>query len=70
MLLDGKVVVITGALRGIGRAVALGCDREVADVVVDELSGPGAQVVKEIRRAVPAQGDVATPETGKRMTHT
>jgi NAD(P)-dependent dehydrogenase (short-subunit alcohol dehydrogenase family) len=28
MLLEGKVVVITGALRGIGSAVALGCDRE------------------------------------------
>jgi L-rhamnose 1-dehydrogenase len=72
MLLEGKLVVITGALRGIGRAVALGCDREGADVVVDDLSGPGAEVVKEIRslgrRAVLAQGDVANPETGKRMT--
>jgi hypothetical protein len=42
--------------------------------VVDDLSGPGAEVVKEIRslgsRAVPAQGDVANPKTGKRMTHT
>ena len=56
MLLEGKVVIITGASRGIGRAVALGCAREGADVVVNDLSGPGA-VVEEIRalgrRAVP-----------------
>ena len=71
MLLKGKVVVITGASRGIGRAVALGCAREGADVVVNDLSGPDAEVMKEIRalgrRVVPAQGDVADPETAKRM---
>jgi L-rhamnose 1-dehydrogenase len=71
MLLKDKVVIITGASRGIGRAVAIGCAREGADVVINYLSGPGAQVVEEIRtlgrRAVPAEGDVADPETGKRM---
>ena len=71
MLLEGKVVVITGASRGIGRAVALGCAREGADVVVNDLSGPVAEVVKEVRalgrRAAPAEGDVAEPETGKRI---
>jgi len=71
MLLEGRVVIITGASRGIGRAVALGCAREGADVVVNYLSGPGAEVVEEIRalgrRAVPAQGDVADPETGERI---
>jgi len=71
MLLEGKVVIITGASRGIGRAVALGCAREGADVVVNYLSGPGAEVVEEIRalgrQAVPAQGDVADPETGERI---
>jgi len=71
MLLKGKVVIITGASRGIGRAVALGCAREGADVVVNYLSGPGAEVVEEIRalgrQAVPAQGDVADPETGERI---
>jgi len=70
MLLEGKVVIVTGASRGIGRAVAIGCAREGADVVVNDLSGPSAEVVEEIRalgrRAVPAQGDVADPETGKR----
>jgi L-rhamnose 1-dehydrogenase len=70
MLLEGKVVIITGASRGIGRAVALGCAREGADVVINDLSGPGA-VVEEIRalgsRAVPAEGDVADPETSERM---
>ena len=70
MLLEDKVVIITGASRGIGRAVALGCAREGANVVVNDLSGPGA-VVEEIRalgrRAVPAEGDVADPDTGKRI---
>ena len=70
MLLEDKVVIITGASRGIGRAVALGCAREGANVVVNDLSGPGA-VVEEIRalgrRAVPAEGNMADPETGKRI---
>ena len=46
MLLEDKVVILTGASRGIGRAVALGCAREGADVVVNYLSGPGAEVVE------------------------
>jgi len=71
MLLEGKAVIVTGASRGIGRAVAIGCAREGADVVVNYRSGPGPEVVEEIRaagrRAVTAEGDVADPETGKRM---
>jgi L-rhamnose 1-dehydrogenase len=74
MLLEGKVVAVTGGSRGIGRAVALACAREGADVVVNfrpERSGggPGAEVVEMIRgmgrRAVVAEGDVADPATAK-----
>jgi NAD(P)-dependent dehydrogenase (short-subunit alcohol dehydrogenase family) len=60
-MLQGKVVVVTGAGNGIGRAIALAMAREQAAVVVNDigtgLSGdgrddaPGQQVVDEIRRA-------------------
>lgn len=71
MLLEGRTVIVTGASRGIGRAVAIGCAREGADVVVNYRSGPGEEVVDEIRklgrRAVPAGADVADPETGQKL---
>jgi L-rhamnose 1-dehydrogenase len=71
MLLEGKVVIVTGGSRGIGRAVAIGCAREGADVVVNYRAGPGGEVVEEIRamgrRAVPAEADVADPETGRTL---
>jgi L-rhamnose 1-dehydrogenase len=71
MLLEGKAVIVTGASRGIGRAIALGCARQGADVVVNYRSGPGGEVVDEIRalgrRAVPVEADVADQATGQRM---
>lgn len=33
-LLDGKVVLITGAARGIGRAIALACGKAGANVAL------------------------------------
>lgn len=59
--LQGKVVVVTGAGRGIGREIALLCARQGAAVVVNDVgastdgrsleSGPGDEVVKSIREA-------------------
>jgi NAD(P)-dependent dehydrogenase (short-subunit alcohol dehydrogenase family) len=63
-LLDGKVVIVTGAGRGIGRAEALECAAQGAAVVVAEFDpSTGESVAKEIvaagGRAVAASGDVA-----------
>jgi NAD(P)-dependent dehydrogenase (short-subunit alcohol dehydrogenase family) len=59
--LDGKVVAVTGAGRGIGRAIAMGCAAEGARVVVndygvsidgnDPTSDVADEVVKEIQNA-------------------
>ena len=38
-MLDGKVVAVTGAGRGVGREIALLCAREGASVVVNDLGG-------------------------------
>jgi NAD(P)-dependent dehydrogenase (short-subunit alcohol dehydrogenase family) len=60
-LLEGRVVAITGAGRGIGRAHALACAAEGASVVVNDLggqldgdgtsAGPAGEVVHEIQNA-------------------
>lgn len=61
-LLDGRVVLVTGAARGIGRECALIAAREGAKVVVNDLGGgvaggdagdasPAQQVVDEIKAA-------------------
>src|SRR5256885_1787288 len=72
-ILDGKVAVITGAGRGIGRGEAVLFAAEGARLVVNDLGGdwdgtgadqrPAAQVVDEIRmaggEAVPHFDDVS-----------
>jgi NAD(P)-dependent dehydrogenase (short-subunit alcohol dehydrogenase family) len=65
-LLEGKVVVVTGAGRGIGRGEALEISRQGAAVVVAEFDPEvGGEVVDEISAAggsaVLVAGDVAEP---------
>ncbi|HEX7781567.1 MAG TPA: SDR family NAD(P)-dependent oxidoreductase [Sphingobium sp.] len=66
-LLAGKVVLITGASAGIGRATAIGAARQGADVAINYLGGDAAGVVAEIeglgRKAIAIEGDVAEAAT-------
>ena len=79
--LQGKVAVITGAGRGIGRAEALAFATEGAKVVVNDLGGagdgtgasqsPAEEVVQEIKKmggdAVANYDSVTTPEGGENI---
>jgi 3-oxoacyl-[acyl-carrier protein] reductase len=84
MLLEGRVAVVTGAGRGIGREFALALAREGAAVVVNDIGvglrgddtgeDPAAQVCAEIEaaggRAVPAYDSVADYDAAGRIIQT
>jgi NAD(P)-dependent dehydrogenase (short-subunit alcohol dehydrogenase family) len=65
MELKGQVAIVTGAGRGIGRAIAMELARQGADVVIAELDPAGAkQTAEQVgalgRRAVAAPTDVTS----------
>lgn len=74
-MLDGKVAVITGSGRGIGRAAALMFAREGAMVVVSDLDpAPAEETVNAITdaggKAVSCIGDVTAPEFPEKLINT
>ena len=46
--LDGKIALVTGASRGIGRAIAQTLARHGATVVGTATSASGAQVIEQV----------------------
>lgn len=69
MKLEGKVALVTGASRGIGREIALGLAKQGADVVVnfsgsEERANQVAAEIKELgRNAIAVQCDVSNSES-------
>ena len=72
MKFEGKVALVTGAARGIGKAIALKLAQEGADVVVTDVDLEGAQrVAQEIEglgyKAKAIQADVSQREAVQRL---
>ncbi|HUG36105.1 MAG TPA: SDR family NAD(P)-dependent oxidoreductase, partial [Candidatus Limnocylindrales bacterium] len=73
MRCEGKVVLVTGAQRGIGRAVALRFAREGADVALNYLDdkpaaeSAAAEIAALGRRACTIAADISKPEEARRL---
>jgi NAD(P)-dependent dehydrogenase (short-subunit alcohol dehydrogenase family) len=76
MRCEGKTVLVTGAQRGIGRAVALRFAQEGADVALNFLDDKpaaeagAAQIAALGRRCCTIQADIARPEEARRLVAT
>src|SRR5215467_15332236 len=76
MRCEGKVVLVTGAQRGIGRAVALRFAQEGADVALNFLDdasaaeAAAAQITALGRRCFPIAADVSKPDEARRLVET
>src|SRR5215510_3162378 len=73
--LDGRVAIVTGSGRGIGKEIALRLVRDGARVVINDIDeAPAKETVAEIEKAggkaVMCTGDVAKPDFGDRIVKT
>ena len=73
--LDGKIAIVTGSGRGIGREVALRVARDGANVVVNDLDDEPARetialIEKLGRKAVACVGNVTATDFGDRIVDT
>jgi len=73
--MDGKVAIVTGSGRGIGKEIALRLVRDGAKVVINDIDdAPAKETVAEIEKlggkAVACNGDVAKPDFGDRIVKT
>ena len=73
--MDGKVAIVTGSGRGIGREIALRLVRDGARVVINDIDeAPAKETIAEIikmgGKAVACTGDVAKPDFGDRIVKT
>ena len=65
-VLDGKIAIVTGSARGIGREISLNLASEGASVVVNDLGGDvdgggSGRIADEVVAEIEAAGGVATP---------
>jgi 3-oxoacyl-[acyl-carrier protein] reductase len=72
MILKGKVALVTGGARGIGKSIVLEMARQGCDLVVSDIDLDGATAtVKEVaaigRKAIPLKIDVSSPEDVENM---
>jgi 3-oxoacyl-[acyl-carrier protein] reductase len=72
---EGKVALVTGSGRGIGRSIALKLASQGAKLVINDLDdAPAQQVVEEIRamggQAVACSGSVSAPDFAERFIGT
>jgi len=72
--LDGKVAIITGSGRGLGRGTAIAMVKEGASVVINDVNESANEVVKEIQaaggKAVAVVAPVGTKEVAENLVNT
>ena len=73
--LQGKVAIVTGSGRGIGRAIAMKLASEGARLVINDLdAGPAEETVRDIQaaggQAVACHGSVTAPDFAERIIAT